>query len=664
MTALLEQQHQHEDEEDEHYSEGEHEEAPKGGRDKHDDDGGDGDGGGTNRDGRQQQIQVLNGDDSASCASYSALTFADWEEVVEIDCEYTTDETDAMWFNSDDYASFLEQCEAKAAQMVTQDGSCCPIQLRDLIGLEAWTKEGYKKRQRQRLGSIDVVLDEQFAQWDNGGENPDAIAELYAAASAESRVVASTKALHLENDVKGYLEATRKSADGCIKAAPSTNSLTTNSVHGGNSSCSSSVKSSFRNPADSSSTQVTDDALEDDDSGSIDEEVDNDVRASDDDNEVDDHEAETTLIEVEEVKVITQTRPAKVRVKKSDSQWTKIKGEAPVYNTYQQRIVVPSSIRKEKKGPAPTPKELDRAPSLSSSSDARIVPGPKTPPKPSSTKSSASSATSSATSVSSGTDQSNGRAASAGSSRPKVSVRNIEPFPPQPEIIDLPMRRAPPKNKSLAGRRKPEAMRTAPSPSAASSTVKKIVTKKPLVKKHPPKKHVPPPPTSSLNNICRISGTTSMNGGSNHGLRTPSQHSINNGSSNAVKSSLKATSQHGIIKKHPPVKHKPNNGGPVEATTPRGGVVKKRVPNLNTVKVRPPGEPGTSSNSGKPKSLKFQRSGPLPVRPVMTPVAKPKKEKKDAEKKSASSAKLPSPSPPPTSAKKEGGLLPKFLRKA
>jgi hypothetical protein len=669
MTMLHgdDQIEQDEDEDEyESYTEGDEEEEDLA--DENDNQNGDDD-----SDMKDEQQPSDKADETMSCASFSALRFADWEEVVEIDCDYSPDETEAMWFNSDDYASFLEQCEAMAAEMVAnqQDGTACPIQLRDLIGLEAWTKEGYKKRQKQRLGSIDVVLDEQFAQWDDGGENPESIAKLYIGASEESKIIASTKALHLERDIQAYLLESMPGSFSSDKSSMSTISLTANSAHDDDSS-SNSNKSSAVNPGDSSSTQVT--TLEEDehDSCSDDEEVEsNDDQTSDDSTEdinvdvVEAHENDDESMDVEvdnkRLPTITTTRPPKVPAKKSaDANWKKIKGAPPVYSKYQQKIVVPSSIRKESKTGPSSSKELNKDSSMSS-----VASAPKTSPKPSSTKSCTSVSASSESSVSSDTNNSTSRP---GSQRSKVAAQKVvvvAAAAKTPEIIDLPTRRAPPKTKSLAGRRKPEALRTVPPPSRITPPVKKIITKKTLVKKHPPKKHAPL--SSSLTN----KGGSIM-AGSSSSLRT-SQHPNNSNRS------LSASSQH---RKHPPgvMKHLPGTAtGPVGSSTAglarksslRPGtksnqsgsnsssgtatpVVKKKVPKLNTVTVRKPGE--GPPEAAKPKSLKFKRSGPLPV---MTPVSKSKKSLKDTTDKAKKSTKSS------TSTEKSGGggLVPNFLRR-
>jgi hypothetical protein len=735
-------------------------------------------------------------DEVMSCASYSALRFVDWEEVVEIDCEYSPDETEAMWFNSDDYASFLEECENMAAAMIIeqQDGTriACPIQLRDLIGLEAWTKEGYKKRQKLRIRSIDAVLDEQFAQWDDGVENPDSIAKLYLAATDESKDVAATKARNVEQDIQSYvldestsrLEAFRPNKSSRSMSAMS---LTSNSLHGesSNRSVNSNKSSVVMNPADSSSTQVT--ALEDFDHDSIsiegeeqdvevdgydmdeddDEEDDDDVEDEDDEEErkedgsdsdtgddssedaADDGSAEDGddddsaedmdegIIELsrkscEEVDtndgLSTSTRPPKVPVKKSaESDWKKIKGAAPVYSKYQQIVVPPSSIRKEAKTAQSS--KLSSEKLDNDASPAVIASTPKmSPPQPSLTKSWSSSISASSDSSRSAEIINNHSIRSTAGFN-KISKVPVQRVVAAPEIIELPSRRAPPKIKSLAGRRKPEALRTTLPPSRISIAPANVVTKKVLVKKHPPKKHAPM--SSSITNQNK---SKSILSGSNHSLRT-SQHTVttnyksasnsnrslttsshhtkylstsvmkrmpaggstSNGSTGLMrksslrpetatgsgglipKSSLRpgtASGSTGLVKKSsvlPGSLHNSSSGIKIKSGTTATAtkiatgtpvVKKKKVPKLNTVTVRKPGE--KPLESAKPKSLKFKRSGPIPVMtPVSSSKSKQSSSKDSTTDKDKKSTKTKTSTSSSSGSKKEssGGLIPKFLRR-
>jgi hypothetical protein len=303
--------------------------------------------------------------ENLSIASFSAINFTEFVEMYEIDCEYSPEEEAIMWFNSEEYSKFLEQCEERANEITKQheakgeDVSSQKL-ARDLLGLEAWTKEGYKKRQKARLTSIDVVLDEQFTQWDDGKEDPNSIAELYGASTADSAMTANTKAMFLERDVKGYLQSTLKNYD--MVRAMSTNSMT-----------------SLRSTCSLSSIE------------------DEDVMANTEDN-------------APKQKVV---KKKVVKKKSSDSEWTKIDPHAPQpYNKYMKKV--PS-----KTNPSSDFETQSSNRSLMSNASARSI-------------NSASS-----------------------SQRGPV---NLTPSPPN-SIRSMGSRtKSPPKNKSLGGRRKPEAL--------------------------------------------------------------------------------------------------------------------------------------------------------------------------------------------------------------
>eukprot|EP00529_Nitzschia_sp_RCC80_P015370 CAMPEP_0113447554 /NCGR_PEP_ID=MMETSP0014_2-20120614/4296_1 /TAXON_ID=2857 /ORGANISM="Nitzschia sp." /LENGTH=703 /DNA_ID=CAMNT_0000338709 /DNA_START=320 /DNA_END=2431 /DNA_ORIENTATION=- /assembly_acc=CAM_ASM_000159 len=215
-----------EEEEDLAGEEEDEEEEEEDNSDRHmveDDDGEDGGGedhGGDDAevsDGDRPQQQQHHGDDASTDSQgelpWGTLKLNQYEEVFEIDCDFTEEEKEDVWFDKNDYNFFLEDCEELAAQMSsdenTSDGENVS-KSSDMIGLEAWTEEGYKKRQKLRLGAIDCVLDEQFAQWDDGNEDHEKIAELYTVASKESRQIANTKALRVASDIKQYIESTEE----------------------------------------------------------------------------------------------------------------------------------------------------------------------------------------------------------------------------------------------------------------------------------------------------------------------------------------------------------------------------------------------------------------------------------------------------------------------
>jgi hypothetical protein len=351
------------DDDDEESDEGEYEvelndEAKE---DRNADDDGDADDNGTE-----------SGSEDMSVASFSAINFTEFVEMYEIDCEYSPEEEAIMWFNSNEYAKFLEQCEEKANEITKQHeakGEEVTTQklARDLLGLEAWTKEGYKKRQKARLSSIDVVLDEQFSQWDNGKEDPNSIAELYRAATEDSAMNANTKALHLEKDVRGFLQSTLKNYD--LVRSMSTTSM-----------------SSFRSKSSTgSASSLNDDDIEEDD----------------------DENASKKLVVKKKV----------VKKKAPNSEWTKVDPNAPQpFNKYIKKV--------------PPKKKQPSTRNLQTQSSNRSL-------------------------LSSGSSRSIN---SASSLRGPVS---LTPSPPN-SIRSMGSRtKAPPKNKSLGGRRKPEALAAA-----------------------------------------------------------------------------------------------------------------------------------------------------------------------------------------------------------
>ncbi|KAG7349061.1 hypothetical protein IV203_011658 [Nitzschia inconspicua] len=328
----------------------------------------DADGGSDMDDNRTQSFEDM------SVASFSAINFTEFVEMYEIDCEYSPEEEAIMWFTSDEYAQFLEQCEERANEITKQHeakGEEVTTQklARDLLGLEAWTKEGYKKRQKARLSSIDVVLDEQFSQWDNGKEDPESIAELYRASTEESAINANTKAVQLEKDVRGFLRSTLKNYD--VVRSMSTASL-----------------SSFRSKSSCSIDSLTDDDIEED-------------------------EEEEDENNVPKEKVV---KKKVVKKKSADSGWTKIDPNAPQpYNKYIKKV---------------PPKKHPSSNSLLSHSSNHSV-----------------TSTGSVRSISSSDSR-------RGPVNLTLSLSN--------SIRSMGSRsKAPPKNKSLGGRRKPEALAAA-----------------------------------------------------------------------------------------------------------------------------------------------------------------------------------------------------------
>ncbi len=106
----------------------------------------------------------------------------------------------ALWYLPKEYQLFSEQCEASAKKI--QSGIRLNPKKHIPHGLEAWTKAGFQKRSRNRKQSVHVVLDEQCAQWDDGVEDRDSIAELYKARCQHAEMCAVTRGLVLEREVQ------------------------------------------------------------------------------------------------------------------------------------------------------------------------------------------------------------------------------------------------------------------------------------------------------------------------------------------------------------------------------------------------------------------------------------------------------------------------------
>jgi hypothetical protein len=181
--------------------------------------------------------------DNSSFAKPTMIRFAQMEEVYEVPTvkDFSLEETQAMWYDTKEYDIFNDECEMALAKI--ESG----IHLRDKkyssIGLEGWTKDGERKRRRNRVESLDVVLDEQFAQWKDGIEDFDTIAELYIARSEHCQMVAVTRGLVMEREVQEYLATTMDQCNDSLS------SLTFNSAKSVHSNKSKSPKSSSGKPS-------------------------------------------------------------------------------------------------------------------------------------------------------------------------------------------------------------------------------------------------------------------------------------------------------------------------------------------------------------------------------------------------------------------------------
>ena len=109
----------------------------------------------------------------------------------------------AVWYDDVDYQGFRKHCELSVEEI--EKGKTLKDKKHSALGLDGWTKKGYEKRERHRIDSIDAVMDEQFAQWDDGKDDFDSIADLYKHKTEHPQMVANTKGLIIEREVKEYL---------------------------------------------------------------------------------------------------------------------------------------------------------------------------------------------------------------------------------------------------------------------------------------------------------------------------------------------------------------------------------------------------------------------------------------------------------------------------
>jgi len=559
-------------------------------------------------------------DEEMSQASYSAIRFTEYVELYEIDCDYTPEEEAILWFRSEEYSSFLDQCEAKAKEITEKyqqkqkasgegnddDGdnvtsSWDPmeyVKLRDFIGLEAWTKEGYKLRQKLRLNAIDKVLDEQFAQWDDGKEDPEKISEVYVSAAEESKSIAAAKALHLERDVKGYLESTLEKYDSVKEL--STQSLASASTHSG--------RSSLWNNKKSASI------------GSL--SVDEDEEFNEEKTENDEQ-----IVDMEVVEVRAPPRPCmskqsgsiKLRsglnTENKDEGWNKISPQPrPSMSKQSGSIKLSGDSNNEGKDEGWSKISPQPRPSMSKQTGSIKLGSSKTFTGPPSTRSLEIS----------------------------PSRRSLEMSPPSPPTSSrsLPERRMPPKSKSVTGRRKPEAL--------AAAWRTKHEPRKKVVKKHAPStgSNLKTKPAAPKTKLAAGGKSTSSNSVTKKVKKVPKLNTV---TVNKSATSSKPTPTMVKVKK---------SGSSSSTTTPKKVVKKPGAPSSTAtpknLKVKKTGESSSSSTStnGAPKTLKFKKSGIIPSSCTPLSASTAKKVQKDKKKSVNAST---------SSAKKEGGgLMPKL----
>eukprot|EP00934_Nitzschia_sp_Nitz4_P009312 Nitzschia sp. Nitz4//scaffold109_size72162//37708//38739//NITZ4_005848-RA/size72162-processed-gene-0.13-mRNA-1//1//CDS//3329532769//9302//frame0 len=156
--------------------------------------------------------------DGDSVQKTSIVQFSLLVKVCHIDHinDFSSEDIENLWYAPEDYEVFNDQCEVYAQQLEIEmrwNPKTYKARHRE-HGLEAWTREGCLTRRRNRFESLDVVLDEQIAQWNEGVDDDESIAELYKARSQHAQMVALTRGLALEREVKTLVAATRRQFPG------------------------------------------------------------------------------------------------------------------------------------------------------------------------------------------------------------------------------------------------------------------------------------------------------------------------------------------------------------------------------------------------------------------------------------------------------------------
>lgn len=120
-----------------------------------------------------------------------------------------------LWYVSEEYAVFNYDCLRSARKL--EKASKTQLKKLNPYGLEAWTRHGLRRRLTSRIESVDTVLDEQFAQWDDQVEDQESIAEMYRSRSQHAKMIAVTRGLMLEREVHGDLVRTVSSFPGLFE---------------------------------------------------------------------------------------------------------------------------------------------------------------------------------------------------------------------------------------------------------------------------------------------------------------------------------------------------------------------------------------------------------------------------------------------------------------
>lgn len=102
-------------------------------------------------------------------------------------CDLAEGEIAVIWYNRDQYHAI------KKSLTLTVKKMCKGLPLEtdeESRGLEYRTPAGAQRRQKNKLHSIDAVLDEQERQWEENRRNPTYIAEIYGQATAHCLMAA------------------------------------------------------------------------------------------------------------------------------------------------------------------------------------------------------------------------------------------------------------------------------------------------------------------------------------------------------------------------------------------------------------------------------------------------------------------------------------------
>jgi hypothetical protein len=102
--------------------------------------------------------------------------------VVERLCDLPEGEIAATWYDRDEYCEIKKSLSPTVKKM--HKGLPLDSDDDESRGLEYRTRAGAQRRQKNKLHSIDAVLDEQERQWEESRSDPTYIAEIYSQATA------------------------------------------------------------------------------------------------------------------------------------------------------------------------------------------------------------------------------------------------------------------------------------------------------------------------------------------------------------------------------------------------------------------------------------------------------------------------------------------------